>query len=547
MPNNNLSLIDEYINKQQELSAVEIFAKEHAKASFPRQEKFYKSLIPSGLPNEGEQFAFEVDLDKCSGCKACVTGCHSRNGLDEEEIWREVGQLSTVQYAKKAEVSNGAFDFSYLQHITTACHHCLEPACLEGCPVIAYEKDPITGIVKHLDDQCFGCQYCTLKCPYGVPKYNKEKGIVRKCDMCTDRLKDGEAPACVQSCPNEAIQIKIVKVNDVSADAKEHFGLKNSPDADYTKPTTSYISKSKLPGNVPKEMTPKLQTQHSEWPLVVMLVFTQFSVGGALWGLASGNTNSFSQFFVVAAMFVFGAIGLAVAPLHLGRPHMMFRVVLGWRTSWLSREAMVFGGYMGTLSAWLAASSIPLLQEYLPVLKSFGKLAQMLSIPLAISSLVIGLIGVFCSAMIYKDTPREWWNHPRTIGKFMLSSFMGTALFSWVASPFSQNSIQWNAPFVVVIITSLKLFVEINTLKNNNSQSLVSLTAKIMLQLQRSKTWARFGLGALGGIILPVISMLYPPLSLPLSIVALTCLLVGELIERSQFFSASVPPRMPGL
>src|SRR5690606_34885961 len=57
-----------------------------------------------------------------------------------------------------------------LQHVTTACHHCVEPGCLHGCPVLAYEKDPVTGIVRHLDDQCIGCTYCVLMCPYEVPQ-----------------------------------------------------------------------------------------------------------------------------------------------------------------------------------------------------------------------------------------------------------------------------------------------------------------------------------------------------------------------------------------
>ena len=84
-----------------------------------------------------------------------------------------------------------------------------------ACPVNAYEKDPITGIVKHLDDQCFGCQYCTLACPYDVPKYHPGKGIVRKCDMCSSRLAVGEAPACVQACPHEAIAIRVVNQQQV--------------------------------------------------------------------------------------------------------------------------------------------------------------------------------------------------------------------------------------------------------------------------------------------------------------------------------------------
>ena len=79
----------------------------------------------------------------------------------------------------------------YQQTVTTACHHCVEPACLEGCPVLAYEKDAETGIVRHLDDQCIGCQYCVLKCPYDVPKYSAKRGIVRKCDMCYDAPRRG--------------------------------------------------------------------------------------------------------------------------------------------------------------------------------------------------------------------------------------------------------------------------------------------------------------------------------------------------------------------
>jgi len=87
---------------------------------------------------------------------------------------------------------------------------------MDGCPVLAYDKDETTGIVRHLDDQCIGCQYCILKCPYDVPKYSESRGIVRKCDMCHDRLSVGEAPACVQACPNEAIRIITVNQEDRS-------------------------------------------------------------------------------------------------------------------------------------------------------------------------------------------------------------------------------------------------------------------------------------------------------------------------------------------
>src|SRR5438046_5333264 len=124
-----ISLIDSYLAQQRELTAVERFSHTHDSGP-PAQEKYYRDLIPLTLPQPGQQFAFEVDLDSCTGCKSCVTACHNLNGLDEEETWRSVGMLV-----------GGTTQQPVMQHVTTACHHCLEPACLQGCPVNAYEKD----------------------------------------------------------------------------------------------------------------------------------------------------------------------------------------------------------------------------------------------------------------------------------------------------------------------------------------------------------------------------------------------------------------------
>src|SRR5579863_897739 len=186
------TLVDVLLAEQGSMTAVDRFTRTQAREETPESAGFYRDLIPLDAPAPGEQYAFEVDLDRCSGCKACVTACHSLNGLDDGESWREVGLLYS-----------GDWRAPFQANITTACHHCVDPGCLSGCPVLAYDKDPVTGIVRHLDDQCIGCHYCVMKCPYDVPKYSVKRGIVRKCDMCSSRLSQGEAPACVQACPSQ--------------------------------------------------------------------------------------------------------------------------------------------------------------------------------------------------------------------------------------------------------------------------------------------------------------------------------------------------------
>ena len=236
-PANSL-LVSELLLRQRDMTAVERFAKRHDAGETPPS-GCYEALIPLAKPKAGEQYGFRVDLDSCTGCKACVAACNSLNGLDDDEAWRSVGLLH-----------GGSSHAPVQQTVTTACHHCLDPACMNGCPVKAYEKDPATGIVRHLDDQCIGCQYCVLTCPYEVPQFNSKRGIVRKCDMCSDRLAASEAPACVQSCPNQAIAIQIVDKTRTLEDAQGGSFLPGAPSPAITVPTTEYVTKRAFPRNL---------------------------------------------------------------------------------------------------------------------------------------------------------------------------------------------------------------------------------------------------------------------------------------------------------
>lgn len=366
----------------------------------------YSALLPAAPPREGEQYRFEVDLDSCTGCKACVSACHSLNGLDVDETWRSVGLL----------VGGGEPDLGdpWQQHVTTACHHCLEPACMAGCPVDAYEKHPVTGIVAHLDDQCIGCRYCMLTCPYEVPAFNARLGIVRKCDMCAGRLAEGEAPACVQGCPTNAISIGVVNTAELAAElatSPDERLVPTAPRSAHTAPTTVYITRKPIPEAPVAGDDHRVVPAHNHPPLVAMLVLTQLSVAAfaiaalapAL-GLPLGLRRDLAAAVPATLAWLTSLVAIGASVLHLGRPLLAWRAVLGLRHSWLSREIVAFGAYAPLGGATAAAESGWLPSSWFPLL--------------AAATVVAGLVGVVCSAQLYAVTSRPLWRLDRTILRF---------------------------------------------------------------------------------------------------------------------------------
>ena len=158
-------------------------------------------LLPPRALEEGEQYRFHFDMTKCIGCKCCVVACNEQNGNPAAINWRRVG-----------EVEGGHYPFTQRFYLSMGCNHCVEPSCLIGCPVEAFTKSPSNGVVLHSADACIGCQYCTWNCSYGAVQYNAERGVVGKCDLCHNRLDDGMAPACADACPEGAISIEIVNI-----------------------------------------------------------------------------------------------------------------------------------------------------------------------------------------------------------------------------------------------------------------------------------------------------------------------------------------------
>jgi len=371
----------------------------------------YRAPLPASPPGPGQQYRFEVDLDACTGCKACVTACHSLNGLDKSETWRSVGLIVGRAPSRRPieELVEPVAAPVWQQHVTTACHHCLEPACLAGCPVEAYEKDPITGIVAHLDDQCIGCRYCMLTCPYEVPSFNERLGIVRKCDMCSDRLAVGEAPACVQGCPTDAIAIGLVSTAELETEFAvdpEARVVPTAPRSCHTAPTTVYLTRKPSPADVVAADDHHVVPAHNHPPLVAMLVLTQLSVGAFLLSRIAGGDGAASMPSVVSWGAAVMALGASV--LHLGRPLLAWRALLGLRHSWLSREIAAFGLYAPLGGVTAAADA--------------GWLPTSWAAPLAFATAVSGVGGVVCSAELYAVTGRPFWRLDRTLARFVILS-----------------------------------------------------------------------------------------------------------------------------
>lgn len=135
------------------------------------------------------------DMVRCSGCRKCVAACMEGHGFQGNP--KDVVELSAHAYTAIVEKD----DYS----IRNLCRHCISPSCASVCPVGALQKTE-EGPVVYDVDRCIGCRYCMVACPFNIPRYEWDNPVpaVRKCDMCIERLRAGEMPACAAACEYEA-------------------------------------------------------------------------------------------------------------------------------------------------------------------------------------------------------------------------------------------------------------------------------------------------------------------------------------------------------
>ncbi len=467
--------------------------------------------IPQRQIEDGEQYRFHFDMTKCIGCKCCVVACNEQNGNPAAINWRRVG-----------EIEGGWYPNTQRFYLSMGCNHCLEPSCMIGCPVEAYKKDPVTGIVQHSPEACIGCQYCTWNCSYGVPQYNPERGVVGKCDMCYGRLTEGREPACVNACPETAIQIEIVNVLEWKNEYAASANAPGLPSADDSISTTRITLPDNMPPDIKKADSWRVRPEHPHWPLVFMLVLTQLSVG-ALAVIWLVQLLGDSKGLGVAALGALTVAGLALnaATLHLGRPIHAYRALKMWKRSWLSREVLMFGGFSAAAAAYAGS-----LWFHWRISPAMGLLTALL-----------GAAGITASAFIYLVKARPAWNSKHTVIDFFLTGALLGPLF---AASIGVAAGRWLVVATVAAASAQMLNHAVKFLRLTASESFeMQASAKLLSTTLKTKFLLRFALLIGGGIVLPLFASGRWGIGF-----ALAAAFGGEVLGRYLFFVSVVPKNM---
>lgn len=193
-----------------------------------------------------KKYGMVIDLDKCTGCGACMVACMAENNVPFKPD--ESDKLLSITWMRVYQFSNGKpYPDTEICYLPRPCMHCAgkgdhgHSPCVSVCPATATDYSSETGIVSQIYTRCFGCRYCMAACPYharyfnwwdpvwpaGMEKYlspgvsPRMRGVVEKCSFCFHRyqsamnkaylegrrvLKEGEyQTACTQACPAGAI------------------------------------------------------------------------------------------------------------------------------------------------------------------------------------------------------------------------------------------------------------------------------------------------------------------------------------------------------
>lgn len=160
------------------------------------------------------RYGLIVDVHRCIGCYACIVACKSENHTRPGMSWIRIDVKEEGEFPRVSRT-----------YTPVLCMQCATMPCARACPAGAIFQDQ-NGVVLIRAEECrCGQSLCAEACPYGAISLSQGRkfyfeeedpgeraayeahrdGAAEKCTLCSHRLKDGELPLCVQSCPTKAL------------------------------------------------------------------------------------------------------------------------------------------------------------------------------------------------------------------------------------------------------------------------------------------------------------------------------------------------------
>lgn len=165
--------------------------KKYGKAeAFP--EEYWKDRMQA--PDDGKKYGWVVDTRRCFGCHGCEVACKAENDVPLGNYIRQ-----TLYH----DFQRGDGSIARIM-VPMSCQHCEDAPCIKVCPCGALEKQE-GGSVQIDYERCCGHAACVDACPYGAIYIDPVVNQAIKCHNCTHRIAEELEPACVTTCPSEAL------------------------------------------------------------------------------------------------------------------------------------------------------------------------------------------------------------------------------------------------------------------------------------------------------------------------------------------------------